>query len=175
MCAEHKCGDILGDLGIHGAGGSVEQWRCRPGGCAEHVSLRWIWKHGQLFGWTIDASGNLSTISGSPYSESFLGGFIGGVGQSNMITNPAGTLMFISDAIGGTIYAFQIGTGGALSPVAGSPFNVPLLTPVFTPMNLATDGLGKYLYVVDGTYSTHTGTKIAAYSIGTGSGGTTLD
>jgi hypothetical protein len=129
---------------------------------------------GQLFGWVIDASGNLTTISGSPYSESFLGGFIGGVGQSNMITNPAGTLLFGSDAVGGKVYVFQIGTGGVLAPVSGSPFSVPLLTPVFTPMNLAIDGLGKYLYVVDGTYSTHTGTKIAAYSIGTGSGGTTL-
>ena len=35
-------------------------------------------------------------------------------------------------------------------------------------MNLATDGLGKYLYVIDGTNSTHTGTAIAAFAIGTG-------
>lgn len=35
-------------------------------------------------------------------------------------------------------------------------------------MNLGTDGLGKYLYVVDGNSSTHTGSRVAAYSIGSG-------
>ena len=123
---------------------------------------------GQLFGWTIGSSGDLTTISGSPFTASFLGGYIGGVGQANMITDPAGTLLFISDAVGGTIYVFQIGAGGVLSPVTGSPFAVPVTTPSFTPMNLATDGLGKYLYVIDGTFLSHTGTQIAAYSIGTG-------
>ena len=123
---------------------------------------------GQLFAWSIDKSGKLTTISGSPYSASFLGGFIGGVGQANMITNPAGTLLFISDAVGGTIFVFQIGSGGALTAVTGSPFPVPATTPVFTPMNLATDGLGNYLYVVNGTFSSHTGSQVAAYTIGSG-------
>jgi hypothetical protein len=123
---------------------------------------------GQLFGWTIDSKGNLTAITGSPYSASFLGGYIGGVGQDNMIANPAGTLLFVSNAVAGTIYVFQIGAGGALTSVAGSPFAVPVTNPAFTPMNLATDGLGNYLYVVDGTFSSHTGTQVAAYAIGSG-------
>lgn len=115
----------------------------------------------QIYGWTIDSSsGALTAISGSPYSATFLNSG-GQVAQSQMITNPAGTLMFVSLPFTDEIYAYQIGSGGALTPVAGAPFSVP-----FGPVNLATDGGGKYLYAVDGDYSTHTGSEIAAYSIG---------
>jgi hypothetical protein len=44
----------------------------------------------------------------------------------------------------------------------GSPVLIP-----FPPGNLATDGLGKYLYITD-VAGNHTGTKVAAYSIGSG-------
>jgi len=121
---------------------------------------------GQLFGWVIGSNGVLTAISGSPFSSSFLAGFINGVGQDNIITNPAGTLLFISDAIAESVYVFQIGSGGVLAPVTGSPFSLPV---GFTPMNLATDGLGKYLYVVNGNYVAHQGSQVAAFSIGTGS------
>lgn len=119
----------------------------------------------QLFAWTIGSSGSLTTISGSPYTAPFLNGFIGSVGQDNMITDATGTYLFISDAITSQIYAYQIGSGGVLTTATGSPLKLPS---GFTPMNLGTDGLGKYLYVVDGNSASHTGSEVAAYSIGTG-------
>jgi len=120
----------------------------------------------QIFGWTIGSSGSLTAINGSPFSATFLNQFAGGVGQDNMIVNPAGTLLFVSDATLDEIYVLQIGSGGVLTAVAGSPFACP--TGFGTPMNLATDGLGKYLYVVDGSFTTHQGAQIAAFTIGTG-------
>lgn len=119
----------------------------------------------QLFGWTISSSGSLTTISGSPYTAPFLSGYIGSVGQDNMITDPTGTYIFISDASRAQVYGYQIGSGGVLTTTTGSPVTLPS---GFTPMNLGTDGLGKYLYVVDGNSVSHTGSQVAAYSIGTG-------
>jgi hypothetical protein len=121
---------------------------------------------GILYGWTISASGSLSPISGTPVAAPFLADFGTGVSQSEMIVNPAGTLLFISDTLQSLIYVFQIGTGGTLTAVTGSPFSLPV---GFQPMNLTTDGLGNYLYVVNGNFSTHQGSEIAAFSIGTGS------
>src|SRR5579871_5804406 len=114
----------------------------------------------QIFGWTISSSGNLTAITGSPFSVTAAGGDIGGVGQANMITNPAGTLLFISDAIRTSIAVYSIGSGGVLGSVGS--FSCPS---GFTPMNLTTDGLGKYLYAVDGSNAIHQGTQIAAFSI----------
>jgi hypothetical protein len=121
---------------------------------------------GQLFGWSIDANGNLTAIPNSPYSLPFLG-YAVSVGQDNIITNPAGTLLFISDSSQGLIYVFAIGSDGSLTTATGSPFATP---PLFVPINLTTDGLGKYLYATNGTPSTHTGSAIAAYAINSGSG-----
>jgi 6-phosphogluconolactonase len=116
----------------------------------------------QIYGWTIDSTtGALTAITGSPWSASFLASFGGTAAQSEMITNPAGTLLFISLPLRDEIYAYQVSSAGALTPVAGTPFSIP-----FAPVNLATDGAGKYLYAVDGDFSTHTGSEIAAYSIG---------
>lgn len=120
----------------------------------------------QIYGWTIGSSGSLTAISGSPFSATFLNQFVGGVGQANMIVNPAGTLLFVSDASLDEIYVFQIGSAGVLTAVTGSPFACP--TGFGTPMNLATDGKGNYLYVVDGDFTTHQGAQIAAFTIGTG-------
>jgi 6-phosphogluconolactonase len=118
---------------------------------------------GELYGWSIDSTtGGLTAITGSPFSAPFLDEFGAGVGESNMTTNPAGTLLFISDTLQDEIYVYQIGTGGALTLATGSPFTVP-----FPPMNLSTDGLGKYLYAIDGNFDTHTGSEIAAFVIGT--------
>jgi hypothetical protein len=121
---------------------------------------------GVLYGWTISASGSLSPISGTPAVAPFLADFGTGVSQSEMIANPAGTLLFISDTLQSLIYVFQIGSEGVLTPVTGSPFSLPS---GFEPMNLATDGLGKYLYAINGNFTTHQGSAIAAFSIGTGS------
>jgi 6-phosphogluconolactonase (cycloisomerase 2 family) len=118
----------------------------------------------QIYGWTITSSGALTQIASSPFTSPAAGGYIGGVGQANMIVNPAGTLLFISDAVTSSVYVYSIGSGGVLTEVGA--FSCPT---GFTPINLATDGLGKYLYVINGSYSTHQGSGIAAFSIGTGS------
>jgi len=115
----------------------------------------------QIFGWTITSSGALTSLAGSPFSSAAAGGYIGGVGQDNMIVNPAGTLLFISDAVTSSVSVYSIASGGGLASVGN--FACPT---GFTPMNMTTDGLGKYLYVVDGTDSTHQGHGIAAFSIG---------
>ena len=117
----------------------------------------------ELYGFTISSSGALTAISGSPYSAPYLALYGTGVGQANMITNPDGTILFISDTLESEIYVYEIGSGGVLTAATGSPFTVP-----FEPMNLATDGLGKYLYAINGNFNTHTGSEIAAFSIGTG-------
>lgn len=118
----------------------------------------------EIFGWTISSSGNLTSISGSPFPATFLNGTPAG-GPDTMITDPAGTNLFIADTLGNAIYVYQVGSGGVLTTGTGSPVSLPS---GFLPINMTTDGLGKYLYVTDGDASAHTGTSVAAYSIGTG-------
>jgi hypothetical protein len=118
---------------------------------------------GQIFGWTISSTGSLTAIAGSPFPASFLGNFGVGVGEANMITNPAGTMLFVSDTLQSQIFVFQIGSGGVLTPATPASVTIPL---GFQPMNLGTDGAGKYLYAVNGTFSTHTGSEVAAFVIG---------
>jgi len=115
----------------------------------------------QLFGYSIDANGGLTLISGSPYGVNYLST---AAGTKNMITNPAGTFLFIASGVSNQIYVYQIGSSGSLSVVSGSPFTIPFLA-----ANLAVDGLGKYLYVTENLGS-HTGLQIAAYSIGSSGG-----
>jgi hypothetical protein len=98
---------------------------------------------GQIFGWSIGSDGSLTAISGSPFSASYLLNSAEPGGWQTMITNPTGTLLFVEDLSGTAIYTYQIGQGGVLTAANnGSPQIVPAL-----PENLATDGLGKYLYV----------------------------
>jgi len=133
---------------------------------------------GEIYSYSINSSGQLTLLT--TYLASELAGFPNGPGQSIMITNPDGTLLFLADGIDGSIYVWSIGNGqngttaGALTAVSGSPFQVPTTSPAFTPLNLATDGAGAYLYAVDGNNVDHQGAGIAAWSIGTGSNGTTL-
>lgn len=114
----------------------------------------------QIYGWTISSSGALTAISGTPVSAPFMDSVLAGFGTQNVITNPAGTLLFFAATSQDKIYVYQIGSGGVLTAASGSPFSVP-----FFPQNMTTDGLGNYLYVT--SYSTnHTGSQIAAYTIG---------
>jgi 6-phosphogluconolactonase len=98
---------------------------------------------GEIFGWSIGADGSLTPIAGSPFPAPYLLNSALPGGTQVMITNPTGTLLFVEDLGGQAIYSYQIGDGGVLTLANnGSPLIVPLL-----PENLATDGLGKYLYV----------------------------
>jgi 6-phosphogluconolactonase (cycloisomerase 2 family) len=115
----------------------------------------------QIFGWTIGSTGNLTAITGTPLAASFVQNMVSGFGTQSALANPAGSLLFFSDSLDDKIYVYTISSSGALAQASGSPVAVP-----FPPGNLATDGLGKYLYVTE-VQSNHTGSQIAAYSIGT--------
>ncbi|MFY9979422.1 MAG: hypothetical protein WA252_00960 [Candidatus Sulfotelmatobacter sp.] len=115
--------------------------------------------YSQVYGWSIDSTGNLTAISGSPFTLPNWGGAILG----SMATNPAGTMLFVGDEGiyqgEATIYVLQIGSGGGLTVAPGSPFAVP-----YEPGNIGTDGMGKYLYV-PALASSISPVEINAYSI----------
>jgi hypothetical protein len=113
----------------------------------------------QIFGWTIGSDGSLAAISGSPYPAAFMTGLTGQIGTYSIITNPAGTLLFFADTFDARIYVYQIGAGGVLSLATTSPVSVS-----FAPLNMTTDGLGRYLYVTE-DFGNHQGFEIWAYSI----------
>jgi len=115
-----------------------------------------------IYGWTISAAGILAPVNGSPFNLplTFQTGATGEFDTARVITDPAGTHLFVADEVGGQIFVYSIGSGGVLTAV-GSPVAVG-----FSPGNMATDGLGKYLYVTDTSAANHTGIEIAAYSIG---------
>lgn len=116
----------------------------------------------QIYGWSVNPStGALTALSGFPMTLS-LNAPIVSFNEYNIATNPAGTLLFVSDTGANEILVFQISSAGALTPVSGSPFSTPV-----EPGNLTTDGLGNYLYVAE-DLSGHTGLEVLAYSIGTG-------
>ncbi|MGB2606429.1 MAG: hypothetical protein WBC78_22690, partial [Candidatus Sulfotelmatobacter sp.] len=120
---------------------------------------------GQILSWSIDATGNLTSI-GTPLSAPYMP-FVGaGLGSSSMITNPAGTLLFVADTFQQRIYVYTIGSGGALT--AATPASISLS---YDPVNMTTDGLGKYLYVTALNLSdTHRGTEVRAYTITSATG-----
>jgi hypothetical protein len=115
-----------------------------------------------IYGWTISAAGILTAVSGSPFNLplTFQTVATGEFDTARVITDPGGTHLFVGDESGGQIFVYSIGSGGVLTAV-GSPVLVG-----FSPGNMATDGLGKYLYVTNTSAGNHTGTEIAAYSIG---------
>lgn len=115
----------------------------------------------QVFGYSIDSNGGLTALSGSPFGANYLST---AVGTKNMITNPAGTFLFVLSGVSNQIYVYQIGSSGSLSVVSGSPFTIPFLG-----ANLAIDGLGKYLYITQNLGS-HMGLQVAAYSISSSGG-----
>ena len=124
-----------------------------------------------LYAWSISpTTGALTAVSGTPYTVAGVAGIVldtTGVNLSGMITNPAGTFLFIADANDQQILSYQIGTGGALT--AG-----PTVSTVgaVIPWNLATDGLGKYLYVTTGPEGD--GAQVAVYAINASTGALTL-
>jgi hypothetical protein len=115
-----------------------------------------------IYGWTISSSGSLTAISGSPFAASFMSSVGGGFGTSSIISNPTGTLLFFASTFQDEIYVYQVGSDGTLTAATGSPFAAGI-----SPVNLTTDGLGKYLYATEGT-SSHIGTDVAAFLIGSG-------
>jgi hypothetical protein len=130
----------------------------------------------QLFAYSIDTTGNLTAINGSPFSAPYASG-MAGAGQPliSVITNPAGTILYIADAAASQIRIFSIdSTTGIPTELSGSPFST---AGVIVPWNLAIDGLGKFLYVTEGN-SYGEGQQSAVFNLATNgaiSGGTILN
>jgi 6-phosphogluconolactonase (cycloisomerase 2 family) len=129
----------------------------------------------KIFGWSIGTNGSLTALTGFPLSLPSLSGISGySYNQQVVITNPAGTLMFIAEATSEQIVAYQISSSGALTAVSGSPFSTAAVS--LAPQNMGMDGLGRFLYVSQAS-STHAGTTIVGYSVsstGTNTGALTL-
>ena len=117
----------------------------------------------QIFGFQIGSGGTLTALSGFPVSITGLTGIAGTTyNQQVVITNPAGTLLFIDQFIPEQIFVYQISSTGALTAAPGSPFST--LGQTLEPQNMAMDGLGKYLYVAEDS-GDHSGAFIAGYSV----------
>jgi len=87
---------------------------------------------GLLYGFSIDSgSGALTAVTNSPYSLP---------GGTAIAATPNGFLLFVGDPTG--ISSFTIGTDGSLS-------NSSHLSTT-EPVSMTVDGLGRYLYTVDG-------------------------
>ena len=115
----------------------------------------------QIYGWSIDSStGALQELANFPQTLALNLPTVS-YNEYSIITNPAGTLLFVAEPGASQIGIFQIGSDGSLTAI-GSPLSTPL-----EPGNLATDGQGKYLYATEYASGTHQGLGIMAYAIGT--------
>ena len=115
---------------------------------------------GEIYGWAIAGNGTVTPLNNDqPFAASFL---VSGTtnGTQAVIGNPAGTLLFLVDPVNEAVHTFQVGTGGGLTEAA-----ITYMPSGFQPYNVATDGLGKYLYVSNIVGFANT-TLVAAYSIG---------
>jgi 6-phosphogluconolactonase (cycloisomerase 2 family) len=128
-----------------------------------------------LYAWSISSTtAGLTALNGSPFAASFTAGMpIASVPVYSMITNPTGTLLFVADQLDQQIDVFSIDPStGLLTAVQGSPFAA-----LVSPSNLATDGLGRFLYVNQGDVNGQ-GEQMAVFTIdattGTLSAGTTM-
>lgn len=93
-------------------------------------------------GWTMDATGALTKITGSPF-------LVPNSTDSNVIAlNPDDSRVFISDQLDGTITSFNVNTDGTLAKIGtyGGPGTVHV------PAGIAIDPSGAFLYVADDTY-----------------------
>ena len=125
----------------------------------------------QLFAWSIDGTtGALTALS--PLSVPDVAGLASASQLTTpIITDPTGTFLYIADAHDNLIDVFQIASG------SGVPTLLFQTTTAIPPWNLSTDGLGKFLYVTEGSASGE-GVQMEVFSInsitGALSGGTTM-
>jgi 6-phosphogluconolactonase (cycloisomerase 2 family) len=95
---------------------------------------------------SIGANGSLSPVAGSPFAAS---------NPFGLAMNTAGTVLFASNFPDSSISdlnsvsSFQIGAGGALTPIAGSPFTTSNSAGFASSLGLAVDPAGKFLFVGD--------------------------
>ncbi|HET9184276.1 MAG TPA: beta-propeller fold lactonase family protein [Candidatus Angelobacter sp.] len=78
------------------------------------------------------ASGALTAVAGSPAAT--------GARPTAIAVDPAGRFLFVAQQAANSIAVFSIGSGGALAPIAGSPF------PAANPFGLAVNPAGAVLF-----------------------------
>jgi 6-phosphogluconolactonase len=102
---------------------------------------------GSISGYTIGTDGNLTPITGSPFTT--------GGQPSTVGVDKAGGFLYASLQQPGEVAGFSISANGALTPVPGSPFSVGQ-----TILSLAVDSHGGFVY------ATAQSNGVFAYSIG---------
>jgi 6-phosphogluconolactonase len=121
------------------------------------------WANGGIDGFSISASGALSSISGSPFP------LPSGWAPSqvdNIAIDPSGKFLYSPDAASNEIVGFTInGTTGALAPLSGSPFPAGA-----SPEQVVITPSGNFLYASDGNDPQG---GISAYTIDTSTGALT--
>ena len=105
---------------------------------------------GQVEAFSVNSSGTLSGVSGSPFQS--------GTSPSSLIavTSQNGTYLYVTDSRQNQLIPFTILSSGALSP---NP-NGPVKTDTF-PFNVTVDPRGQYLYVAN-----YNANDVSAYAIG---------
>jgi 6-phosphogluconolactonase len=124
-----------------------------------------------IYAWTIDATtGALTALT--PLTLTDVAGLASASQATTpLITDPTGSFLYMADATDSRIDVFQIDpTSGVLTLLFQTSTSIP-------PWNLSTDGLGRYLYVTQGSASGE-GVTMEVFSInsttGALSGGTTM-
>lgn len=85
-----------------------------------------------------------------------------------MITDPAGTHLYVASQYGNQIAAYNIGSTGVLTSIPGAPFSTGgTITPYTVGSGIVTDAAGKFLYVMDLV-------NLYTFSINSNSGALTL-
>jgi hypothetical protein len=112
---------------------------------------------GEIWGWSLNGNGTLTTLAGSPLTADFLLNDLS-AGTQAMVANPAGTLLFALDQVGEAVEVYQIDAAGTLTGPSTTA-----LPSGFKPFNVAVDGQGKYVYVSN--ISGLATTQVAVYSI----------
>jgi 6-phosphogluconolactonase len=112
---------------------------------------------GNIYAYKINAAtGALTPVFGSPFTA--------GNGPIDVVVDPKGTFVYVTNQNSNNVSAFKINTTtGALKQVAGSPFASAY------PIGLVVDPSGKFVYVTDGGVSS-SGGGVWAYKINTTSG-----
>jgi 6-phosphogluconolactonase len=105
----------------------------------------------------LQSNGSLVQAPGSPYDTQW--------GPQALVVDPSGKYLYVADD-SGYIDAFSIDeTSGALTPLAGSPFTIPLASNCTdssaVPLDII-DPVGKYLYTADGGIDSISGFSIAS-------------
>jgi 6-phosphogluconolactonase (cycloisomerase 2 family) len=99
---------------------------------------------GSVYGFSIDGTtGALSPLNGSPYAVNGLTDQIGVA--FSIAADPSGKFVFVGDTAGITVLAVNPNDGSLMTVNAAA-----VSTGIGAPQQMSTDGLGKYLYVVDG-------------------------